>query len=78
MRSQWQIGSGAAKIPRRELLCQAKEFCWILSDYQQVLFYTKGRHYQMYTLKDLNKESEHDVAVGLEGCRTGERDQLEG
>ena len=43
-----------------------------------MLFYTKGRHYQMYTLKDLNKESEHDVAVGLEGCRTGERDQLEG
>ena len=23
----------------------------------------------MYTLKDLNKESEHDVAVELEGCR---------
>ena len=32
----------------------------------------------MYTLKDLNKESEHDVAVELEGCRAGERDQLEG
>lgn len=43
-----------AKIPLTELLCQVKEFCLISSDYHQVLFYTKGRHYQMYTLKDLN------------------------
>ena len=32
----------------------AKEFCWILSDYHQVLFYAKEQHYQMHTLKDLN------------------------
>lgn len=62
------------KVPLSERLCQAKEFCWILSDYHQVLFYAKGTK-----LSGVHSErSEHDVAVGLEGCRTGERDQLEG